>query len=299
MTYSRYGPQARDDIVSIPRIWLTLVLSLLVHAAALYVWFPRTPLLTPGSEDAGEPAQQQLSVRLVPPKVAANAPSAAPPPAEAPPPPKAQPRPPKPLVRPPSPRVLAEPTPAPRVLVPPPTPPAAPPPVALSPAPVEQDLSAYIEARRRARGETGESAKPAPPDENARRDKAIADNLASMQSSLRSSDTFGNAPKNGGGTFQIKYLGYDDAEVAFFGWNKDIKRRTYQKLEIRRGENRDINIAVVRRIITIIREHEPGDFHWDSKRLGRDMVLSARVADTAELESFLLLEFFTPVGQPR
>jgi hypothetical protein len=297
LSYSRYGPQARDDVVTIPRIWITLILSLLVHGAAIYLWFPRTPLLTPGSESPSAP-QPPLSVQLTPPRVASAAPLAQP--REAPPPPKLQPRPPKPLVRPPPPAVTVT-TPAPRVFVPPPTPPAppAPAPPAIAPPPVEKVMSEYIAARKRARGEVGEATAPAPLDENARRDKAIADNLASMQSSLKSSDTFGNAPKNGGGTFQIKYMGYEDAEVAFFGWSKDVKRRIYQKIEIRRGDNRDINIAIVRKIISIIREHEPGDFRWDSKRLGREMMLSARPADNGALEEFMMQEFFTSARQPR
>ncbi len=117
--------------------------------------------------------------------------------------------------------------------------------------------------------------------------------------SLQSSTTFGNAPKNGGGTFQIRRMDFQDAEITFFGWNRDIARRTYQRIEVTRGANPDINIAVVRRIIAIIREHEPGDFRWDSKRLGREMMLSARPADNNALEEFMMQEFFTSARQPR
>ena len=70
-------------------------------------------------------------------------------------------------------------------------------------------------------------------------------------------------------------------------------------IDIRRGSNPNINIAIVRRIIEIIRDHEQGDFRWDSKRLGRDLTLSARPADNAELETFMMQEFFLDSGRPR
>ena len=92
---------------------------------------------------------------------------------------------------------------------------------------------------------------------------------------------------------------YDYAEFTFFGWNKEISRRAFQVIEVRKGGNPDINTAVVRKIIAIIREHEQGDFRWESKRLGRDMILSARPADNAALEAFMLEEFFTASRQPR
>ena len=53
-----------------------------------------------------------------------------------------------------------------------------------------------------------------------------------------------------------------------------------------------MRIAVVRRMIAIIRQHEPGDFVWESQRLGRNLTLSARPADQAGLEEFMLQEFF-------
>ncbi|MNC97247.1 hypothetical protein D3C83_148520 [compost metagenome] len=52
---------------------------------------------------------------------------------------------------------------------------------------------------------------------------------------------------------------------------------------------------MVRRMIELIRSHYQGDFHWESHRLGRTVVLSARRPDQRALEDFLLREFF---GQP-
>ena len=70
----------------------------------------------------------------------------------------------------------------------------------------------------------------------------------------------------------------------FLGWNKEIRRDTSQKIEVRKGQASDIRIAVVRRMIAIIREHEKEDFIWESQRLSRDVTLSARLRDTAGLE---------------
>ena len=106
-------------------------------------------------------------------------------------------------------------------------------------------------------------------------------------------------PQNGGGTFQIRRLDYDDAQFSFYGWSKEINRRTFQVIDVRKGTSPDINTAVVRKIISIIRDYESGDFRWHSIRLARDMTLSARPEDNAELERFMMQEFFTDVGRAR
>jgi hypothetical protein len=154
------------------------------------------------------------------------------------------------------------------------------------------DLSSYIEARRRARGESAAAAKPpsadpAPSDDEARRNRIVARNLG-----LDQAPTFGGPPKPGGGMFQVTNLHFSYAEFIFYGWNKDIRRNTSQVIEVRRGEHPSIELAVIRRMIAIIRDHESGDFLWESPRLGRDVVLSARPADNAGLEEFLMREFF-------
>jgi hypothetical protein len=92
--------------------------------------------------------------------------------------------------------------------------------------------------------------------------------------------------------FTIERIGYDTAEFTFFGWNKDIRRNTLQTIEVRKGGEPDIRIAVVRRMIAVIREQEKEDFVWESKRLGRNVTMSARPRDTAGLEAFLMAEFF-------
>ena len=84
----------------------------------------------------------------------------------------------------------------------------------------------------------------------------------------------------------------------FYGWNKDIRRDTAHTIEVRKGQHANIRLAVVRRMIAIIREYEKEDFVWESHRLNRDVTLSARPRDTAGLEAFLIEEFFEDPRRP-
>jgi hypothetical protein len=292
----------RSDVVRIPRIWLGIVFSLAVHLVAMLEFLPHMgpvskediPLETPG---------ERIQVRLTEPPAAVPTP---PPPSvamrQAPPTPQPRPRAPAPprVATPPPPApspplAREQPTPSAPVVQAPSAPVAIPPP----PKAPEGDLASFIAARRRARGEPEQPASPAAnataatvESDTARRDRIVAANLASLNPT-----TFGGQPKNSGGIFQITHLGDSDAEFSFFGWNKDIKRRATQTIEVKKGNNPDIRIAVVRRMIAIIREYEQEDFSWESKRLGRVVVLSARAVDTAGLEDFMMLEFFNP-GRP-
>jgi hypothetical protein len=84
----------------------------------------------------------------------------------------------------------------------------------------------------------------------------------------------------------------DAAEFIFYGWHKAMRRNMAQLIEVRKGSNPDIRIAIIRRMIAIIREYEQDDFVWESQRLGRNVTLSARARDNAGLEDFLMTEFF-------
>ena len=270
------------------------MLSLLLHGAI--VWQVRTKP-TPASPEAdpSPAALAPLTAALAPARPQAESAPTPPPP----PPPMVKPAPRPPPSRPPV--MTAErapitlPPPLPRMVTPslapipeparplpelPPTP-AKPPPEAQNYA----DLSAYVAARRRARGEPDEG--PSADGEAARRNRIVAANLASINT-----PTFGAERRNSGGMFQITQLSSESAEFTFFGWNKDIKRRASQRIDVRRENHPDIRIAVVRKMISIIREYEQEDFTWRSNRLGRDVTLSARSADTDGLEQFMLREFF-------
>ncbi|MBY0270455.1 MAG: hypothetical protein K2X06_11335 [Burkholderiales bacterium] len=264
--------RSRPDGVVIPRIWVMIALSILVHLAALWELPPIAVRLPGLGEEPG--TSPPLSIRLVPPgpPVLADAAPSRPAPEPAPR-PKAVPR---PQARPPV-IALQQPqaatTPAPSVPAPRPAPAA--------------DMASYIEAQRRARGESETAAPAAVESAEARARRLAAENLASTRETA-----FGYDPNRGGGVFQIQSMSYDYAEFLFLGWNKDVGRNTKQLIEVSRGNVSDIRLAVVRKMIAIIREYEREDFLWQSRRLGRSITLSARARDNAGLEEFMMREFF-------
>ncbi len=289
----------RRDGVTIPTIWVAFALSVLIHVLVLSKWLPQIHLPSLDEIVKTEP-QRSLVVNLAPPSSSA----AAPPPS-----PVAQARP-SPAVQAARPKAQPRPRPAPPVLALNRTAPdASRPPPEITPAPARPaaagDLSSYIEARRRARGDVAPPAAPSPPvaagpnappaeDENARSSRAVAANLG-----LNRKPTFGPDPVGGGGVFQLKHVGYEYAEFYFYGWNREIRRNTTQLIEVKKENNNDIRVAVVRRMIAIIREYEQQDFLWESQRLGRNLMLSARQRDNAGLEDFMMQEFFSNSGPMR
>ena len=264
------------DRIAIPTVWVALALSLGLHALLLWGWLPR-PVLRPfDGPDKGMPSGS-LALRLAPPRVAPQ-PEAPVPPA--------------------TPDVRAKPAPR-RPKPAPPAPPSPPvmaieqpgkPAVAAKPPPA-QDFAALVDARRRARESAAQPSPPPVPQatetEQARHNRIVAETLG-----LTRRPSFGTDRRHGGGIFQIERMGYDSAEFHFFGWNSTIQRESRQVIEVRRGTNPSMELAVVRRMIAVIREQADGDFLWESNRLGRDVTLSARAADNAGLEDFLLREFF-------
>jgi hypothetical protein len=274
-------PRVRQDVVTIPKLWVTIAASVLIHIAILFIWIPRTHLLTPGDQE-----QNQLTDRL---QVLLESPPTPPPPASQsarpaqpvlPSPPRAPPPRTVARMRPP-PVTLPNPE-APAIPVPPPPPPVAAAPPKPSP-PIAGDLAAYVEARRRERGEQA----AATDSEAAQFNRAIAANLPAPARGVAAQDT-----KRGGGIFQIKRMTYDDAAFEFYGWNTEMGRKTPQLIEVRKGDNADMRIAVVRRMIAIIRQFEKEDFTWESPQRGSVVVLSARLSDNAALEKYLMREFF-------
>jgi hypothetical protein len=301
--------RSRHDVITIPVLWLAFVLSLLVHIAALWHLLPNLKLLASDAVSPGDEVSAPLTAQLQgpstlvpesrPPAVAAEpTPPQPPPPRRAPPvrrPPVRAPAPPPttppPLTSPSSPVAIAPPVEQPPAPAPPVVTPEPP-----SKTPPATDLSAFIANRRRERGEADPSTSQgatadAPESDIARRDRIVAQNLASVNTR-----DFGKGTRNSGGIFQITKLGSSDAEFTFFGWNKDINRRASQRIEVQQGSNPDIRIAVVREMISIIRRYENEDFVWESRRLGRNITLSARAQDTRELETFMLREFFDEPG---
>ena len=276
--------------LTIPTIWIAFALSVLIHALGLAGWVRKEPV--PFQEPRLAKPSETLAIRLVP--RTSPPPSAAPVPP--PPPPQAKPtatrKVPPPQARAPVAEGLGRIPSLPRI--PPidrPSPLAAPA-QALSPA-AGGDLASYIASRRRARGEAPAQAAQPAETEQQRHNRVVAENLG-----LTKTPTFGNDPARGDGVFTVRSMAYDSGEFAFYGWNKAINRDSLQVFEVRRGNNENMEIAMVRRMIVIIRELSSGDFLWQSRRLGKGVWLSARPQDNAELEAFMLREIF-PDPRPR
>jgi hypothetical protein len=122
-----------------------------------------------------------------------------------------------------------------------------------------------------------------------------ADQIA-LASINRNLQTLSSGDEGTGGVFQILHKGVRTAEFSFNGWKTESHRRWREVIEVDAGPQGDIEHAIVRRMIELIRGHYSGDFNWESHRLGRVVVLSAAPADNDHLENYLLREFFgTPV----
>jgi hypothetical protein len=277
-----HKPASRQDVVTIRKVWVTLAVSLIVHTAALLLFLTHPPIPAP-DEQAIDQESSPVQVELAEAKPALPSPPSnreepVAPPRPRTPPPTARVRPP-PMVAMPRLDVPAMRSPAPVV---PPQIAAAPAPPQTRP-PAQGDFLSLVQANRRARGQAESPA----PDNDADFNAKIAANLPSGAHGVAAERSI-----RGGGIFRIERMAYDDAAFEFFGWNTDMGRQTPQMIEVRKGNNPDMRIAVVRRMIVIIREHEHEDFTWKSGRRGVSVTLSARPADTAALETFLLHDLF-------
>lgn len=269
----------RRDVVTVPTIGIAIVLSLLLHLVVIWQWKIQKP-----PPDRGDPPPLTVQLKPLP----------GPPPSVAAAPPPQQPRrieAPTPRVAPPAaPPVQPKIVPPPVIALTPPTPPAptapapSPPPVRAAPA---EDFASFVEAQRRARGEPAAAATAPTEDENARATRQAVANLATAKA-----QGLGQDPNRSGGIFTMQRKGVDYAEFMFHGWHADARRNMAQLVEVRKGEHSNIELAVVRKMIDIIRVHEQADFQWRSYRLNKSVTLSARQRDSAGLEKFLMDEFF-------
>jgi len=250
------------------RLCLAVAVSVLAHVSLLAIR-PRMPVLS--QVPASPPPMTVRILDAEAPPAVASAPRV-----EVPKAPAARPAPP---VRTPRPRIPPEPVaPAPE----PETVPAAPvePPGSVVPPPV--DMLAMIEARRERR-RAMEEARRRPPPATEQPDAATR-NLQTLTG------------RDGvSGVFSILHKGTRTGSFAFNGWRRDARGQWREVYEVDAGLGGNVELAMVRKMIELIRSHYSGDFHWESYRLGRVVVLSARPEHTREVEDFLMREFF---GQP-
>lgn len=157
------------------------------------------------------------------------------------------------------------------------------------PAP-QFDMLAMINARRQRR--------EAFEDAMRRHEEALSGNAsapasdASASALQRNLQSLASQDEGTGGVFTILWKGTRTAEFAFNGWQPERHRRWREVIEVDAGPGGDVDLAIVRRMIKLIRDHYSGDFVWRSHRMGKDLVLSARLEHTRDLEDFLVREFF-------
>ncbi len=289
---------SQHEGITIPLIALAVVLSIFIHIAI--IWWVKmkpqpieknTPPLTVRLEPLPGPAPS-LDVpapqpRPEPPVARAKPPSrlkkTTPPPISAP----------KPVNPPPAPMpektnpVLPK---LPEATQPPPTTALPPlPPVATPSTAPALDFASMVAAKKKARGEQDPSPEPVGKQEDA---NAKATRIAKQNLASATAPAFGYDPSKSGGVFQIKTRELTFASFVFNGWFNEARRNAAQLFEVRLGDNSSIELAVVRQMIQIIRQHEKGDFKWNNPQKGRTTTLSAREKDTETLEKFLLNEFF-------
>jgi len=253
--------------------------SLIVHGLVLFV----VPQQRVGNGEPSETNRNSLIVNLRPPASAQSAPSAPAAVPETRPAPAAERRPRTsraPVIALNKPRESSLSRPVEPVM------PAVPP----SPAPAAPtDMQSFVDAararRRAAEGFSGPDQTPAPAAER-----------EPSEDEIRMANVKRNLAVGTSGVFQIISIESRRAAFSFRGWTNDSSnsRREYIQVEI--GTNSSIEIAIVRRMIELIRRYYQGNFNWESQRLDRVVVLSARVEDNEGLEAFMLKEFF---GEPQ
>ena len=158
--------------------------------------------------------------------------------------------------------------------------------------PPEMDMSEMIAAKRRARGQ--DSTQQAGEESEADRGNRVArDNIARANGRSNGDDS-----NDTGGVFSVTNKSFSTAELKFRGWNPNFKRRWLQQVSVELGTERDIETAIVKKMIELIRKEKTGDFDWDSHRLQRVVKMSARPQDEAELAAFLYKEMFPGYRPP-
>ena len=273
------------------RTVIGIALSVLLHVGLLtFVWFQMDEDVPPLKPDAAPLVVSLIKSKQETPSRVVSLPQ-----------PKAVPHPPaKPVVRPKTPPKLAarplrrptRPTSTARITPAPSPIQATSPTDTIKPAPPEMDMSTMLNsARDRRRAEAEAEGRPdpdpgAPAESNAPADNAVA--KANIQFLARKGE-------GGGGIFQIISKGPRVAQYVFRGWGATARESRRQTIDVDAGLNGDINAAIIKSMIELIRKRYPGDFQWDSQRLGRVITLSARETDAQALQAFLMLEFF---GRP-
>ena len=154
-----------------------------------------------------------------------------------------------------------------------------------TPANAPTDMASYI-AQQRAKREAGELAAA---NQNVAAAAAEQGQSDEAKRDARIKNNFNNGTN---GIFEITNLSNNSASFSFLGWTSSVSNARREFFEVEAKSGQDVRLAMIRRMIALIRLHYQGDFDWQSQRLGRTISKSARLEDSAELEEFLMQEFF-------
>ncbi len=179
------------------------------------------------------------------------------------------------------PKVLTTPQPSPQTAKI--TPPIKPQPQISTDAPT--DMMAMVN-QKRAQREAQES------DAARQNTAAAAAERGSSAEEKRDANIKRNFQSGTNGVFEITRLESRSASFTFLGWTSSLSNARREFFEVEASADQDVRLIMIRRMISLIRQHYQGDFDWESHRLGRTVVLSARTEDSAGLENFLMVEFF-------
>lgn len=156
------------------------------------------------------------------------------------------------------------------------------------------DMFAYVQAARKRRADAEPQPQssetdntPPAEDANQRANRIARENVAFSQK-----QGAGAQRDDSGGLFQLRHVGLHNAEFLFRGWNVNFRRNSSQMIAVDQGGEIDIETAVIKKMIEIIRSKKSDDFIWDSHRLGKEFTLSAKPEHSIELQKFLMREFF-------
>ncbi len=154
------------------------------------------------------------------------------------------------------------------------------------------DMAEYIARKRAQRGAT-EPSQTEEESEAARGTRNALANIAKINNRGRDDND------ESGGIFSISNKTFHSMDLKFRGWNQNFKRRWLTSVTVEQGSEPDVETAVVKKMIELIRREKTGDFEWESHRLGKVVTMSARPKDTAELHAFLMKEMFPNYSPPR
>ncbi|HOY70962.1 MAG TPA: hypothetical protein PL131_09345 [Methylotenera sp.] len=163
--------------------------------------------------------------------------------------------------------------------------PAPTPPVNVPSASEPTDMASYIKAQQ-AKRNAGEG------DAAQQNAEAIAREQGPSEEQKREERIKNNLKVGTNGIFEITSKSSRRITFSFKGWTNDYSNARREYFEVEAMQDEDVRLLAVQKMISLIRTHYQGDFNWESQRLNRTVVKSARLEDNAELENFLMMEFY-------